>query len=98
MNLTKHRKLKFKLPAILRKLIVIARRISQKLGLTGARELSLTNSGMATLVLNRNYPLGAKGSKINLVKSSDLADFWLSKTSKSRNFFSFKVKTLIEIF
>ena len=87
MNLTKHPKLKFKVPVFLRKLVVIARRISSLLRLTGARELHLTDSGMANVVLNPNYPLGVRGSEINLVKSIDLANFWLSKTSKSQNLF-----------
>lgn len=75
MNLIKHSKLKFKFPAVLWKLIAIARSVSQKLGLTGARELSLTDSGMATLVLNRNYALGVKGSEINLVKDQMIYEF-----------------------
>ena len=75
MNLTKHPKLKFKVPVFLMKLVVIARRISQLLRLTGARELHLTDSGMATVVLNRNYPLGVRGSEINLIKDQMIYEF-----------------------
>jgi FkbM family methyltransferase len=75
MNLTKHPKLKFKVPVFLRKLVVIARRVSQLLRFTGARESQLTESGMATVVLNRSYPLGAKGSEINLVKDQMIYEF-----------------------
>ena len=75
MNLTKHPKLKFKVPVFLRKLVVIARRVSQLLRLTGARELHLTDSGMATVVLNRNYPLGVRGSEINLIKDQMIYEF-----------------------
>jgi FkbM family methyltransferase len=47
----------------------------QKLNLTGAKEIASSDEDMAKLKLNRNYPLGIKGTEIQLPKDKIIFQF-----------------------
>lgn len=59
----------------LHKLAHFIRVIGQKLRLTGAREVHSAESDLAALVLNKSYPLGAKGRQIYLPKDKIIYEF-----------------------
>ena len=57
------------------KLLQILRIIGQKLHLTGAREVHSPENELMTLVLNKSYPLGAKGTRVHLPKDKIIFEF-----------------------
>jgi len=59
----------------LHKLMHSLRVIGQKLCLTGAREVHCAENDLAALVLNKSYPLGAKGKQIYLPKDKIIYEF-----------------------
>ncbi len=59
----------------LHKLVHYLRVIGQKLRLTGAREVHSSENDLVSLVLNKRYPLGAKGTHIYLPKDKMIYEF-----------------------
>jgi FkbM family methyltransferase len=56
-------------------LVHYLRVLGQKLRLTGARERDSSENDLVTLVLNKSYPLGAKGSHIHLPEDKIIYEF-----------------------
>lgn len=59
----------------LNKLLQILRSVGQKLRLIGAREIHSSDIELATLILNKSYPLGTRGSQIYLPKDKIIYEF-----------------------
>lgn len=57
------------------KLMYFLRLVGQKLSLTGAKEITSSDKENAKLKLNRNYPLGIKGTEIQLPKDKIIFEF-----------------------
>ncbi len=59
----------------LRKTVHLLRVLGQKLRLSGSRETGFLHDDITTLVLNKSYPLGAKGTVIHLPKDKMIYEF-----------------------
>jgi FkbM family methyltransferase len=59
---------RFPKPTFLYETLQVLRQIGQKLHVSGAREIPSSDTQMVKLVLNKSYPLGIKGTEIELPK------------------------------